>query len=62
MSLLSPDKKDQANRSYRQISLLAAVPAARAEALVSRMHRAGIEAAAVVGEARAEPKGRLVIR
>jgi selenide,water dikinase len=42
--------------------LLIAVPRAEAESLVQRMRRGGVEAAAIIGEVVAEPKGRIVVR
>jgi selenide,water dikinase len=42
--------------------LLMAVPAADAEPLLKKMHRAGIKSAAIIGEVVAKPKGRIVVR
>ena len=42
--------------------LLMAVPAPEAEPLLKKMHRAGIVAAALIGEVVAKPKGRIVVR
>jgi len=42
--------------------LLISVPAMEAESFVGAMHEAGIEAAAVIGEVVAEPKGRIIVK
>jgi selenide,water dikinase len=42
--------------------LLISVPAADAEPLVKRMHRAGIKEASLIGEVVAKPKGKIVVR
>ena len=41
--------------------LLICVPGSEAESLLERMHREGIEEAAIIGEVTAEPKGRIVV-
>jgi len=41
--------------------LLMAVPAPEAEPLLKKMHRAGIVAAALIGEIVAKPKGRIMV-
>ncbi|MCJ7522968.1 MAG: AIR synthase-related protein, partial [Dehalococcoidia bacterium] len=41
--------------------LLISVPGAEAEPLLDRMHKEGIEEAAIIGEVVAEPKGRIVV-
>ncbi len=41
--------------------LLISVPGSEAEPLLDRMHKAGIEEAAIIGEVVAEPKGRIVV-
>ena len=42
--------------------LLISVPGAEAEPLLDRMHKEGIEEAAIIGEVVAEPKGRIVVK
>jgi selenide,water dikinase len=42
--------------------LLMSVPAADAEPLMKRMHRAGIKSAAIIGEVVTKPKGRIAVR
>ena len=42
--------------------LLMAVPAPEAEPLLKKMHRAGIVAAALIGEVVAKPKGRIAVK
>jgi len=42
--------------------LLISLPAASAEGLLAVMHREGIVDAAIVGEVRSEPKGRIIVR
>ena len=42
--------------------LLISVPRAEAEPLLDRMHKEGIEEAAIIGEVVAEPKGRIVVK
>ena len=42
--------------------LLISVPGAEAEPLLDRMHKEGIEEAAIIGEVVAEPKGRIIVR
>jgi selenide,water dikinase len=41
--------------------LLISVPGSEAEPLLDRMHKEGIEEAAIIGEVVAEPKGRIVV-
>ncbi len=41
--------------------LLISLPASEAESLLERMHREGIEEAAIIGEVTAEPKGRIIV-
>ena len=41
--------------------LLISVPASEAESLLERMHREGIEEAAIIGEVTAEPRGRIIV-
>ena len=42
--------------------LLISVPGSEAESLLERMHREGIEEAAIIGEVMAEPRGRIIVR
>jgi selenide,water dikinase len=42
--------------------LLISVPGSEAEPLLDRMHKEGIEEAAIIGEVVAEPKGRIVVK
>ena len=42
--------------------LLIAVPASEAESLLERMHKEGIEEAAIIGEVVADPKGKILVR
>ncbi len=42
--------------------LLISVPASEAESLLRRMHKEGVEEAAIIGEVIAEPKGRIIVR
>jgi len=42
--------------------LLISLPASEAESLLGRMHKEGIDEAAIIGEVMAEPKGRIVVR
>jgi len=42
--------------------LLISVPGSEVESLLERMHREGIEEAAIIGEVMAEPKGRIIVR
>jgi len=42
--------------------LLMAVAAPKAEDLLHKLHKKGIEAAAIIGEVVAEPKGRIIVR
>ena len=41
--------------------LLISVPEQKAAALVERMHKEGVEAAAIIGEVIAEPKGKIIV-
>jgi len=41
--------------------LLISLPESEAESLLARMHREGIEEAAIIGEVTAEPKGRIIV-
>ncbi len=41
--------------------LLISLPGSEAESLLERMHREGIEEAAIIGEVTAEPKGRIIV-
>ncbi len=41
--------------------LLISVPGPKAAALVERMHKEGVEAAAIIGEVIAEPKGKIIV-
>ena len=42
--------------------LLMSVPAAEAEPLLKKLHRAGIKSASIIGEVVAKPKGRIMVR
>jgi len=42
--------------------LLISLPASEAESLLGRMHKEGIDEAAIIGEVTAEPKGRIIVR
>jgi selenide,water dikinase len=42
--------------------LLMSIPAANADPLIKRMHKAGIVDASIIGEVVAKPKGRIVVR
>jgi len=42
--------------------LLIAVPAAKAEALVKKMHDSGVTGAVIIGEVVAEPKGKILVK
>ncbi len=42
--------------------LLMAVPADKAEGLLDKLHRKGVDAAAIIGEVVAEPAGRIIVR
>ena len=42
--------------------LLISVPGLAAESLLNSMHKEGIEAATIIGEVVAEPKGKVVVR
>lgn len=42
--------------------LLISVPGEKAEALLQRLHRDGIDEAAIIGEVLAEPKGRIIVK
>ena len=41
--------------------LLISLPASEAESLLGRMHKEGIDEAAIIGEVMAEPKGRIIV-
>ena len=42
--------------------LLISVAEEKAKGLLERMHQAGIEEAAIIGEATAEPKGKIIVK
>jgi len=42
--------------------LLISVPGSEVESLLERMHKEGIEEAAIIGEVMAEPRGRIIVR